>query len=157
MLVILIFPMALKGSIRLKMLVGNESDSEIFGRRWIWSLQKSSWKILHIFVFFSTRSVCCMGGDVAGPEGLWVINAEERSQYLVHVAAVSLKQKASWLQEVAVWPRSVSAQLDGEFPEYRQLLCSWCDCYWVTDISLVVLGLKFACSCIVSMRCQHWR
>lgn len=37
----------------------------------------------------------------------------------------------------------------------QQLLCSWCDCYWVTDLSLVVLWLKFSCSCIVSMRCQN--
>lgn len=101
MLIILIFLTALKGSIRLKMLVGNS-------RIQIWILSQTSriFCTLLVSVLVIFPLVYSLVQFAAWcPGGLWVINAEERSQYLVHAAAVSLKPKACWLQEVAVWQR----------------------------------------------------
>lgn len=98
MLKTLIFLTVLKGSIRLEMLIGNS-------RVQIWMLSQTSQKFCTLFVtvllvFPLVSSLVQFAAWC--PEGLWVINAEERSQYLVHAAAVSLKPKACWLQEVAV-------------------------------------------------------
>lgn len=57
---------------------------------------KVIWKFLLTFYLSSLLQV-----DKVDSERLWVINAEERSQYLVHLATASLK-RACWLQAVVV-------------------------------------------------------
>lgn len=48
--------------------------------------------------FFSCLLFSSLRVRVAGSEGLWVINTEETSQYLVHVASSALTLKACRLQ-----------------------------------------------------------
>lgn len=84
MFVIMIFLTALKGSIRVKMLIGN-SATQIRG------FYDVGGRLLTLFVIFhlSLHLFRLLHGGVAVSEGLWVMNAEERSQFLVDVAVSS--------------------------------------------------------------------
>lgn len=82
------------------------------------------------FLFFqlSLHLFNLLHGSVAVSEGLWVINALERSQYLVQVANASyLKPKACSLQAVAVSPNfGISADRRESFFEISDTVSSCC-------------------------------